>query len=92
MALGYTSSCVAVINMDYLVEVTYPFSEGMLFAVANTISMIPTFLLVPLITSISTHYNAVIANTTFLVIAVMYVLISCFVKEDLKRKKANQIQ
>ncbi|RWS07812.1 feline leukemia virus subgroup C receptor-related protein 2-like protein [Dinothrombium tinctorium] len=86
---GFFYSGVYVLAMDFIVEVTYPYSEGITINTATLIACLPAILLLPLTSSLITKYGSTAGNFALLASSALNFLISFFVDEDLRRMKAN---
>ncbi|RWS10519.1 feline leukemia virus subgroup C receptor-related protein 2-like isoform X2 [Dinothrombium tinctorium] len=86
---GFTYNAMFVILSDFIIEATYPISEGATLNIAVCISGIPGLFLVPLMSALIKQFGSASANITLLVIAALQLVLSLGVSNDLKRHRVN---
>ncbi|RWS19095.1 feline leukemia virus subgroup C receptor-related protein 2-like protein, partial [Leptotrombidium deliense] len=78
-----------VLLLDFVVEVTYPYNEGTITNIANCISMIPSLAVCPLLSKLIDSSNLIAENIVLIALSLLILVISLFVKNDLRRQKVN---
>ncbi|RWR99649.1 putative MFS-type transporter C09D4.1-like isoform X5, partial [Dinothrombium tinctorium] len=93
-AFVYNSQMVMVI--DFIVEVTYPYPEATTLNIATGVGSIPGVAFVPMMSILIKKFDGTKANLIIISIAVINLILSLFVTNDLRRhhmnKKVSSIQ
>ncbi|RWS06387.1 feline leukemia virus subgroup C receptor-related protein 2-like isoform X2 [Dinothrombium tinctorium] len=84
----YTGQLVLV--MDYIVEVTYPYSESTTLSIATCVGSMPGLALVPAATILIRWIGSAGANLLIVFVAIINLIISLLVANDLRRQRFNE--
>ncbi|RWS09706.1 feline leukemia virus subgroup C receptor-related protein 2-like protein, partial [Dinothrombium tinctorium] len=86
---GFICNGQMVLIMDYIVEVTYPYSESTTLNIATCVGSIPGLALVPAATILIRWIGAARANLLIVFVAIVNFIFSLFVANDLRRQRVN---
>ncbi|RWS07652.1 putative MFS-type transporter C09D4.1-like protein [Dinothrombium tinctorium] len=86
---GITSVGSITVCMTFIVELTYPVKESVTAGVFYVFANSATVFIVPLVAYLISKFGAVKGNILLPAIGVVAFVLGCFVKEDLRRKRAN---
>ncbi|RWS11669.1 putative MFS-type transporter C09D4.1-like protein [Dinothrombium tinctorium] len=86
---GFFYSGMYVIAMDFIVEVTYPFPEAVTVNITTVCACVPTIFIIPLTSMLVSTFGASSGNLTLLAMAIVNFILSLFIKEEMRRHKAN---
>ncbi|RWS04621.1 putative MFS-type transporter C09D4.1-like protein [Dinothrombium tinctorium] len=86
---GFTYYGLFVIIMDFIIEVTYPISEGISVNIAMFISAIPGLAVIPFMSFLIRQFGSFQANLTLVAIAAISLILSFCVSNDLRRYAMN---
>ncbi|RWS03545.1 feline leukemia virus subgroup C receptor-related protein 2-like protein [Dinothrombium tinctorium] len=86
---GGLNSASSILALDFLIEVSFPFTENIAFAIAFSAYALPNLILVPLMTKLMEKCAAVYANFIFLSLGIFSLISTLCVTEDLRRRQAN---
>ncbi|RWS00006.1 feline leukemia virus subgroup C receptor-related protein 1-like protein, partial [Dinothrombium tinctorium] len=78
-----------VLALDFIIEVTYPFPEAIAVNITNLCMCIPSIFILPLTSSLISSFGATYGNLALFAITFINFILSLFIKEDLRRHKAN---
>ncbi|RWS00818.1 feline leukemia virus subgroup C receptor-related protein 2-like protein [Dinothrombium tinctorium] len=85
----FTYIAIEVIVSDFIIEVTYPISEGVTLNIAKFFTALLGVLVVPLMTAVIKRFGSASASTVLVVIAALQFIFSFGVSNDLKRHSVN---
>ncbi|RWS17711.1 feline leukemia virus subgroup C receptor-related protein 2-like protein [Dinothrombium tinctorium] len=86
---GMVSNAAYVLALDFIVELSFPFPESLSNSMVQAVSSIPNLICVPLFTKLCEKYGAVEANYILILMGILSLISALFVREDLRRRKAD---
>ncbi|RWS01670.1 feline leukemia virus subgroup C receptor-related protein 2-like isoform X2 [Dinothrombium tinctorium] len=88
--LGFSVTGAVPLMFNYVIEVSFPYPESKTMGILAAVAASPTLFCTPLATSLIENYGAINGNGVLLVFAIAALILACFVKEDLRRHRADE--
>ncbi|VUZ38873.1 unnamed protein product, partial [Hymenolepis diminuta] len=89
--LGFFQSGMLPLGFEYAAEITYPVDEGITSGILNTSAHIFGIILTHVATAMDDRFGSLPTNIFILVCMLAAAVPSCFMKDDLKRQRAQKM-
>ncbi|RWS03917.1 feline leukemia virus subgroup C receptor-related protein 2-like protein, partial [Dinothrombium tinctorium] len=86
---GLSMNALFVLTLDFIVEVSFPFTESIVYSFSFMGQSLVALVEAPVVTLLTNNWGATNANFIYLGIAVVCLLLSLFVSNDMRRRKAD---
>ncbi|RWS15879.1 putative MFS-type transporter -like protein [Dinothrombium tinctorium] len=87
--IGAIGNANNVLSFDHVLEVSYPLSGSVTFSIMYMGHAILNMSLTPLVTALTSKFNAIIASLVLVISSLFVCVLTIFLNEDLRRRKAD---
>ncbi|RWS02147.1 hypothetical protein B4U79_18520 [Dinothrombium tinctorium] len=86
---GLSMNALFVLTLDFIVEVSFPFTESIVYSFSFMGESLVALVEAPVVTLLTNNWGATNASFIYLGTAVVCLLLSLFVSNDMRRRKAD---